>query len=88
MMGTICPGGKKVGDRKSSDQMGPGPNASKPLNDRYLTRIILLSSLNLGWWYVIVHQNWRCHCGIFSLIEWIFRILIQVLFQDSAHNDF
>ena len=90
-----------VGDQVSRDDMHLGPIVSQShigdhhmfsrfcflthMNDRYLTSIILLSSLNLGWWYVIVYQNWRCHCGSFSLIEWIFRILIQVLFQDSAH---
>ena len=30
-MGIVCPGGQKVGDRKSGDQMGSGPNASQPL---------------------------------------------------------
>ena len=29
-MGTVCPGGQKVGDRKSGDQMGAGPNVSQP----------------------------------------------------------
>ena len=29
-MGIICPGGQEVGDRKSGDQMGSGPNASQP----------------------------------------------------------
>ena len=28
--GTICPWGREVGDRKSGDQMGLGPNASQP----------------------------------------------------------
>jgi hypothetical protein len=26
-MGIVCPGGQDVGDRKSGDQMGSGPNA-------------------------------------------------------------
>jgi len=30
-MGLICPVGQEVGDRKSGDQMGLGPNASQPL---------------------------------------------------------
>ena len=30
-MGIVCPGGQEVGDRKSGDQMGSGPNASQPL---------------------------------------------------------
>ena len=30
-MGIVCPGGQGVGDRKSGDQMGSGPNASQPL---------------------------------------------------------
>ena len=30
-MGIICPEGQKVGDWKSEDQMGLGPNASQPL---------------------------------------------------------
>ena len=29
-MGIVCPGGQEVGDRKSGDQMGSGPNASQP----------------------------------------------------------
>ena len=32
-MGIVCPGGQEVGDRKSGDQMGSGPNASQPTND-------------------------------------------------------
>ena len=28
--GIVCPGGQEVGDRKSADQMGLGPNASQP----------------------------------------------------------
>ena len=30
-MGIVCPGGQEVGDQKSGDQMGSGPNASQPL---------------------------------------------------------
>ena len=30
-MGIVCPGGQKVGDQKSGDQMGSGPNASQPI---------------------------------------------------------
>ena len=29
-MGIVCPGGQEIGDWKSVDQMGSGPNASKP----------------------------------------------------------
>ena len=29
-MEIVCPGGKEVGDQKSGDQMGLGPNASQP----------------------------------------------------------
>ena len=29
-MGIVCPGGQEVGDRKSGDQMGWGPNALQP----------------------------------------------------------
>ena len=29
-LGTICPWGQEVGDRKSGDQMGLGPNESQP----------------------------------------------------------
>ena len=29
-MGTVCPGGQKVGDRKSGDEMGSRPNTSQP----------------------------------------------------------
>ena len=29
-IGIICPGGQEVGDWKSGDQMGSGPNASQP----------------------------------------------------------
>ena len=29
-MGIVCPGGQEVGERKSGDQMGSGPNASQP----------------------------------------------------------
>ena len=29
-MGIVCPGGQEVGDRKSGDQMGSGPNESQP----------------------------------------------------------
>ena len=28
--GIVCSGGQEVGDRKSGDQMGSGPNASQP----------------------------------------------------------
>ena len=37
--GTICPWGLEVGDQKSGDQMGLGPNESQPnegINQRYL----------------------------------------------------
>jgi hypothetical protein len=30
-LGTGSPGGPEVGDRKSGDQMGSGPNASQPI---------------------------------------------------------
>ena len=30
LMGIVCPGGQEVGDGKSGDQMGSGPNASQP----------------------------------------------------------
>ena len=30
-LGTICPWGQEVGDQKSGDQMGSGPNASQPI---------------------------------------------------------
>ena len=30
-MGIVCPGGQEVGDWKSEDQMGSGPNASQPI---------------------------------------------------------
>jgi hypothetical protein len=33
-MGTVCPGGQKVGYRKSGDQIGSGPNVSQPLTSR------------------------------------------------------
>ena len=33
-MGIVCPGGQEVGDRKSGDQMGSGPNASQPPTNR------------------------------------------------------
>ena len=29
-MGIVCPGRQEVGDQKSGDQMGSGPNASQP----------------------------------------------------------
>ena len=29
-LGTICPWGQEVGDQKSGDQMGSGPNESQP----------------------------------------------------------
>ena len=29
-MEVVCPGGQKVGNRKSGDQLGSGPNASQP----------------------------------------------------------
>ena len=29
-MVTICPGGQEVGDQKSGNQMGSGPNVSQP----------------------------------------------------------
>ena len=34
-MGIICPEGQEVGDRKSGDQMGSGPNALQPKKSRY-----------------------------------------------------
>ena len=30
LMGIVCPGEQEVGDWKSGDQMGSGPNASQP----------------------------------------------------------
>ena len=30
LMGIVCPGGQEVGDLKSGDQMGSGPNALQP----------------------------------------------------------
>ena len=41
-MGIVCPVGHKVGDRKSGDQMGLGPNASKP----YFIQNLYLRTLN------------------------------------------
>jgi hypothetical protein len=32
-LGTICPWGQKVGDQKSGDQMGSGPNESQPVGN-------------------------------------------------------
>ena len=32
LMGIVCPGGQEVGDRKSGDQMGSGPNVSQPMS--------------------------------------------------------
>ena len=32
-MGIACPGGQEVGDQKSGDQMGLGPNASQPMRN-------------------------------------------------------
>ena len=34
-LGTICPWGQEVGDRKSGDQMGSGPNESQPVIARW-----------------------------------------------------
>ena len=34
--GTICPWGQEVGDRKSGDQMGLGPNESQPMSTAYI----------------------------------------------------
>ena len=31
-MRIVCPGGQEVGDRKSGDQMGSGPNVSQPMS--------------------------------------------------------
>ena len=31
LMGIVCPGGQEVGDQKSGDQMGSGPNALQPI---------------------------------------------------------
>ena len=39
--GIICPGGQKVGDQKSGDQMGSGPNGFQP---RY-TKIVRFQNL-------------------------------------------
>ena len=33
-MGIVCPGGQELGDRKSGDQMGLGPNASQPTEEQ------------------------------------------------------
>ena len=30
-MGIVCAGGQEVGERKSGDQMGSGPNESQPV---------------------------------------------------------
>ena len=34
-LGTICPWGQEVGDWKSGDQMGLGPNETQPCNTVY-----------------------------------------------------
>ena len=39
--GIICPGGGEVGDWKSGDQTGLGPNASQPCEQ--LTKLVKLS---------------------------------------------
>ena len=40
-MGIVCPGGQEVGDRKSGDQMGSGPNASQPFH------------FGIGYWFTL-----------------------------------
>ena len=60
LMGIVCPGGQEVGDWKSGDQMGSGPNASqpercylkKPINTLQLRKkglaIILVTNISLN----------------------------------------
>ena len=38
-LGTICPWRQEVGDQKSGDQMGSGPNELQPLFHEFLTNI-------------------------------------------------
>ena len=40
-MGIVCPGGQEVGDWKSGDQMGSGPNASKSILVLLMVRNVL-----------------------------------------------
>ena len=45
-MGIICPGGQKVGHRKSRDQRGSGPNALQP--PHYVHCTYFISKVNLA----------------------------------------
>ena len=39
-LGTVCPGGPEVGNRKSWDQMGSGPIASQPYIIEYFHDVL------------------------------------------------
>ena len=43
LMGIVCPGGQEVGEWKSGDQMGSGPNASQPYSMLNLTTSLSLA---------------------------------------------
>jgi hypothetical protein len=60
-MGIVCPGGQKVGDQKSRDQMGSGPNTSQPISH--------------GIFYDIGGHLWMIFKRFWGLISMIFKAL-------------
>ena len=56
-MGIICPGRQEVGDRKSGDQMGSGPNASQPNIEKKIKWVQLFSTCSNVFQYSILIFN-------------------------------
>ena len=44
-MGIVCLGGQEVGDQKSRDQIGSGPNASQPYFDIYNKALLKMTKI-------------------------------------------
>ena len=66
-MGTICPGGQEVGDQKSGDQMGSGPNESEPYKGELILKCLFgffkslktfRNELTFGWSRQVVMTSW------------------------------
>ena len=60
-MGIVCLGGQEVGDRKSDDQIGSGPNALQPSFNhlrikKYLLRLSLWQTMSYQIFQIFLEQ--------------------------------
>ena len=67
-LGTICPWGQKVGDQKSGDQMGSGPNESQPFVS--FVNILSLCSQNIFLFFDAV-TNPITYTLVFQMVRWL-----------------